>query len=267
LNSLEKLHFYQKVSMFQDSSQNENGNDEVLTQDESIYSSVIECPHEYITNNGVCAGCGVNYAGWNQKGKVYYSKPTLCPQNKSGDRNILNDLAKYNLPDEIRHEANEIFRKINMPTRRGKERTKMLFFLVYTAYREKGLAVYPTALAKDMGLKPGDVSRALTSYSEAQTNYHPNIGKVSAIEALVCLCSSLEIIDIIDDVKEMANEILTKCPSLNEEFPHKVSAGILTYFMEINGIKIPQETFRKHVDFSDVTIKEIHQRIGKIYNQ
>lgn len=240
---------------------------ETLTQDESIYSSVIECPHEYITNNGVCAGCGLNYAGWNQKGKIYYNKTTLCPQNKSSDRNILNDLAKYSFPDEIRHEANEIFRKINMPTRRGRERSKMLFFLVYTAYREKGQAIDPQVLAKKMGLKGGDVSRALTLYSEAQTNYHPKIGKASAIDALVCLCSSLDLVDIIDDVKEMANEILSKCPTLNEEFPHKVSAGILTYFMEINGIKIPQDIFKRHVDFSDVTIKEIHQRIGKIYNQ
>jgi hypothetical protein len=107
----------------------------------------------------------------------------------------------------------------------------------------------------------------LTAFSEVHTGFRPKIKRATPLDALPELCASLELESITEDVLEMAKEIMEKCPSLNEEFPHKVSAGILSYFMEINGIKIPQELFKKKVDFSDVTIKDIHQRITKIHNQ
>jgi hypothetical protein len=238
-----------------------------FSQKENIHSSALDCPHEYIDTNGLCIGCGTIQESWYQKGRVYYSKTPLHNLTKVNDRNILKDLAGYNFPEDIKYEANDIFRKIGMPTKRGNERNKMLFFLVYTAFRQKGRFVNPQVLGKEMGLSPGDINRALTAFSEVQTGFRPKIKRATPLDALPELCASLELESITEDVLEMAKEIMEKCPSLNEEFPHKVSAGILSYFMEINGIKIPQELFKKKVDFSDVTIKDIHQRITKIHNQ
>ena len=232
-----------------------------------IHSSVLECPHEYITANGVCAGCGTTHAGWAQKGRIYYSKGPSHVTSKVNDRSVLADLSKYNFPEDIKHEANDIFRKIGMPTKRSNERNKMLFFLVYTAYRQKNRVVNPQILGKEMGLTPGDINRALTAYSEVQTGYRPKIKRATPLDAIPELCNSLGLEHLSQDVLEIAKEILEKCPKLNEEFPHKVAGGILSYFMEYNGITMPREVFKNKVDFSDVTIKDIHQRITKIHNQ
>lgn len=234
---------------------------------ENIHSSVLACPHEYITANGVCAGCGTTYAGWNQKGRVYYSKGPSHTVTKTNDRSVLGDLAKYNFPDDIKHEANDIFREIGMPTKRGNERNKMLFFLVYTAHRQKDRFVNPQVLGKEMGLSTGDINRALTAFSEVQTGYRPKIKRATPLDALPELCANLGLDHVTQDVLEIAKEVMEKCPSLKEEFPHKVAAGILSYFMEFNGIRVPADSFKKEVDFSDVTIKDIHQRITKIHNQ
>lgn len=239
-----------------------------MSRDNEVgYISALECPHEYISANGVCAGCGITYAGWSHKGRNYYNKAPSHVITKVVDRNILSDLSKYNFPDEIKHAANAIFQKIGTPTRRGQERNKMLFFLVYSAHKEKGKIISPQALGKDMGLSNGDINRALTAYSEAQTGYRPPQIKISPIDALPELCESLNLDYLTEEAVEIAKDVLAKCPSLREEFPHKVAAGILRYYMDINGIQVSPEIFKEKVDFSDVTIKDIYERITIIHNQ
>lgn len=234
---------------------------------ESIHSIVKACPHEYITTEGVCAGCGATYAGWNQKGRTYYSKGPSQTTGKINDRSIIPDLTKYNFPEDIMYEADDIFHQIGSPTKRSNERVKMLFFLVYTAHRNKGRFVNPQALGKTMGVSSGDINRALTAFSEVQTGYRPKINRTTPLDALPGLCDDLNLEQIKDDILVVGREILEKCPSLKEEFPHKVAAGILSYYMEYNGIRISPEVFKKTVDFSDVTINNIHQRITKIHNE
>lgn len=237
-----------------------------LNREISIYREVLDCPHEYFTANGVCAGCGTTYPNWAVESNTSdYRNSTYVPNNYS--RNILGDLAEYSFPEDIKHEANKIFSDIGMPTKRSNERKKMLFYLVYTAYRQKGSFVNPQSLGKEMGLSPGDVNRALTAFSEVQTGFRPKIRKATPLDAIPNLCLNLGLDHITEDVVNLAKEILEKCPSLREEFPQKVAAGILSYFMEYNGILIPRDVFKNKVDFSDVTIKDIHQRITKIHNQ
>lgn len=233
----------------------------------AVHTTILSCPHEYITTDGVCAGCGTTYAGWSCKGKIFHSKGPNHIITKINDRSILPDLAKYNFTEDIKHEANNIFLRIGRPTKRGKERDKMLFFLVYTAYREKQKFVNPQSLGKEMGLAPGDVNKALTTFSEAQTGYRPRIKRATLLDAIPKLCEELEHEEWIPELLEIGKDVLKKNRNLNEEFPQKVAAGIISYFMEFNGIKLPPEQLKEKVNLSDVTIKEIHQRITRIHNE
>src|SRR5438105_6674616 len=52
------------------------------------------------------------------------------------NRTILNDLAQYLLPDDIKNTADVIYNKMTYRVRRGKIRFQMLFFCVYCAYLE-----------------------------------------------------------------------------------------------------------------------------------
>lgn len=218
-----------------------------------------ECTHEYITTEGSCGYCGLTDLYWN------YPKETSAP-SKTVARSILTDLTKHNFPEEIKHTANEVYQRIGMMTKRGRERDKMLFFCVYTAYKSKGQCINPKVLAKEMGISNGDVNRALTSFSQIQTGFSLPSVKTSPIDTIPEFCTALNLDNVTEDVIELTKDILQKCPSLHEEFPHKVGAGILRYYIEINGIQIPSEVFRKTVEFSDVTIKDIYERIMRIHN-
>lgn len=224
---------------------------------------MLECQHDYITGDGACQSCGAVMDGWTPTPRVYSTRPA----SKSSERTVDADLSKYNFSQEIVDEANDIFRRIGRPTKRGNERKKMVFFLVYTAHRQKNCAVNPQSLGKRMDLEPGDINRALTAFSEVQTGYRPQFQRATPLAALPELCRCLDLEHVIDEVTEVGRDVISKCPSLNEEFPHKVAAGILSYYMDISGIKIDPRTFKNSVDFSDVTIKDIHRRITLIHNQ
>lgn len=230
------------------------------------HESISNCLHEYIGSEGSCSACGLSCSLYTPRTREPTGDKASLHFNKNNDRSIIPDLAKYNFPEDIKHHANDLFRKIGLPTKRSHERNKMLFYLIYTAYREKGQFISPQTLGKQMNLTQGDINRSLNQYSEVNTKYRPKICRATPIDALPELCSSLDLEHLIEDVKELGREILSKSPNLAEEFPHKVAAGILSYFMEFNGIKISNETFKRRVDFSDVTIKDIHQRIAKVHN-
>jgi transcription initiation factor TFIIIB Brf1 subunit/transcription initiation factor TFIIB len=49
-----------------------------------------------------------------------------------------------------------------------------------------------------------------------------------------------------------------------EESPQKISAGIIQFFMVMNGIQFKKKEFAKMFGFSEVTINNIFKRIVSI---
>lgn len=222
----------------------------------------MSCQHEYIMRNGACAECGVTFINLSSKGDFFEKEYTFKPTNRS----IASELTRFNQPDDICQKADEIYRKIGTPTKRGKERDKMLFFCLYSAYRESDIFANPQVLGQEMGLTNGDIARALTAFSEVQTGYRPKSLKTSPAEIIPQLCSSLGLDHISEEVIEILNDVIEKCPGLLEEFPHKVAAGALKYYMDINGIQIPNSSFHKVFCFSDITLKDVQERISMLHN-
>jgi hypothetical protein len=236
------------------------------SDDVDVRSTILTCPHEYITASGVCAGCGTTCAAWNTKGKVFYKSKPAHLSSKTNTRSILPDLNAYNFPENIKYKADAIFDQLGAPTKRGNERKKMLFYLVYRAYQENDQVINPYNLGAEMGLQRTDVCKASNLFQDNK-GYRPRNKRALPTDALPDLCKELDLEHLTESVLELGNEILEKEPRLVDELPHKVAAGILVYFMEIHGIKISPELLKDKITFSEVTIKEIHQRVSKIHNQ
>jgi hypothetical protein len=54
---------------------------------------------------------------------------------------------------------------------------------------------------------------------------------------------------------------MEKDKTLMEESPQKISAGIIQFFMVMNGIQFKKKEFAKMFGFSEVTINNIFKRI------
>jgi transcription initiation factor TFIIIB Brf1 subunit/transcription initiation factor TFIIB len=154
---------------------------------------------------------------------------------------------------------------MNCPTKRSKKRKLLLFFCIYSAYMELGIPQIPNLIAKKVGISSSEVSKAMALFSESQTGYHPPYMLITPLHYLPDYCAKLGFTDSTKEmVYEMAKNIMEKDKTLMEESPQKISAGIIQFFMVMNGIQFKKKEFAKMFGFSEVTINNIFKRIVSI---
>ncbi|MCJ7636188.1 MAG: hypothetical protein MUO21_01725 [Nitrososphaeraceae archaeon] len=182
------------------------------------------------------------------------------------DRSILNDLKPFHFPDEIKNQADAIYNKMIPRVRRGKIRNQMLFFCVYCAYLELNQDVNPIQLGAEFKLKPGDVQRCDSIFSPLQTGYRPPSTNISPTRYLPDYCQNMELSqEATNEVIQLSASILKKDPTLFQENPQTVAAGLLRYYTITNGIDDPQK-ITKVTHRSNVTVEGIYRRIAAIDN-
>lgn len=185
------------------------------------------------------------------------------------NRTILNDLKTLPYPDDIKNEADVIYNKMKYQVRRGKIRNQMIFYCVYCSYRELNREVDPIQLGLDFGLNHGDVQRCESLFSPLQTGYKPPCKDTSPLQCLSNYCEEIGLAkDAVDDIKILAKHIMLKEPSLYQENPHTVAAGLLRYFVVMNGIIIDDPQKLKLITGrSTATIDNMYRLISSIDNK
>ncbi|MEM2987184.1 MAG: hypothetical protein QXV60_03700, partial [Nitrososphaerota archaeon] len=169
---------------------------------------------------------------------------------------------------DIKNQADVIYNKMKYQVRRGKIRHQMLFFCVYCAYLELNRNVNPIELGEIFGLSQGEVQRCNSLFSPLQTGYKPPSRNISPISYLPDFCKNIGLSqDALESIINMAVIILNKDPSLYQENPQTVAAGLLRYYIITNGIMIedPQRITRV-TNRSIVTIESMFKRICTIDN-
>lgn len=205
------------------------------------------------------------YVGGNG-GKVEYTKCHSIP--KSADRSIMNDLEKLNLPEDVKLEAERIFHRLSTSTKRGKRRKKLLFYCIFNAYNMLGQPQDPKFIAELVDISPTEMTKAFSMCSEIQTNYRPpNIHKTP----LDFLPQHIQRVGLdstcTDDIMALGSEVLLKDPELYEHYPQVVAAGILLYYLTINGISVDKKKFAELFRRSEMTIVKMFKRISQVHNE
>ena len=198
-------------------------------------------------------------------GKSEYSHCHAIP--RLSERTINPDLEKLNLPDDVRLEAERIFQQLATNTKRGKRRKKLLFYCVLNAYNTLGQPQDPKLIAELVGISPTEMTKAFSMCSQAQTSYKPLTTFRSPLDFIP---SHIELVglnsDCIPDVIKLGTEILERDSELAEHYPQVVAAGILLYYMTINGATINKKKFAETFRRSEMTINKMFKHISQIHN-
>lgn len=184
------------------------------------------------------------------------------------ERTILPDLKGYPFPDDIKNKADVIYNKMKYQVRRGKIRFQMLFFCIYCAHIELGIDVNPIQLGAQFGLTSGEVQKCDSLFSPLQTGYKPPFKNASPLGYLSDYITRMDLSeDLVTHVTQTAANILRKDPTLYQENPQTVAAGLLRYYMFTNGITSEeQDKINRVTDRSNVTIDGMFRRICQIDN-
>lgn len=224
--------------------------------------SITVCPHDFIRSDGVCTGCGIVFANFHTGDLGGFANGANHPL----DPGIKPDMERIPLPDDVKEKANEIYRRLKRQTHRGKKRKLLVFFCIFNAYAELKTPKDPRHLARLVGLSPHEVIRAFSQFPAVQTGYQVDNQPTSPIDLIPDYCSRLDAELNIPMVEDLAREILSKSRALQEKYPQKVAAGIIQYFMTINGVKYNKKQFAAAMGLSDATISSMFREIAMIHN-
>lgn len=222
------------------------------------------CSHESINAQHCCIECGILI-------RQFFAEDT---KNFTGShcnirtptKNIVKDLVNLEIEEDIKHKANEIFRELTNKTPKIKKKKQSLFFCLYEACKQLGIKKDSHILAKLVDLPIKDITTALTAFSTTQTGYKTIITKIMATDLIPDYCQRLNFdADQVKDVKNMSETIFKNDPELKEEMPRKMVAGILKFYMYINGITYSKDEFTEVVGFSEATLNILFKKISPAY--
>lgn len=200
---------------------------------------------------------------------ISFIKP-IKNNKKKPEKSILKELQKYELPQHITVKADVIYTKMRHQVRRGGIRIKQLFICTYYAYIELNETVEPYTLGMNVfKLTRNEIQISYNIFSPLQTGYYPPSVITSCKDYIAIFCKKMNISDnSLERINNMSDIFIQKDPSLAEESPQTLAAGILHYYMLTNGIvtennnEIITVTSR-----SFVTIQSISKKISLIDNK
>jgi hypothetical protein len=189
-----------------------------------------------------------------------YSKKTV--------RSILPDLIEYNqFSEDIKNRANAIYMQMKHNTKRAKKRKLLLFFCVYSAYKELGINVNPSDLGHIFNLSSGELQKTESMFSHLQTGYKPVCNVRTIYDYISDYCIKIGMEEFIPNITLLCQTILLKNKDLSQASCQPAAAGMIKYYMTINGIELSNKNaLAEAADRSDTTVECMYKRICAVDN-
>lgn len=196
--------------------------------------------------------------------------PLPGPTIGSGStKTIRDELQKLDLPESIRAIANDIHAQLvpDTGTRRCGVRKNLIFFCIYNAYLMAGEIRDPFEIARLVDIPASAIPHALKQFSYPHTSFRmPQITTHpwDLIEQYARQQSIRE--DLLPSIKELCVR-LTSAPEFKKFMPQPVAAGVLRYYMELNGLPLALEQFLKTYNLTHLALEKAYEAIVRYDNQ
>jgi len=190
-----------------------------------------------------------------------YSETAVVKKSKA--LSILPDLAPFSFPEDVKQNADSIYRRMGCPTKRKNVRLQLLFWCIYNSFREFNRHVDKERLGRQFGLSDKDIKRTSSIFSPLQTGYHQPDFKVRPHDYAAAMCEAVGIDETtVPQVLEYFDYLLTVQPALSQRKPKTAAAAMLQHYMDTHGIVLCDPgAVSAAADITSVTIKGI---VGKI---
>lgn len=154
----------------------------------------------------------------------------------------IKDLSKYRIPPCIKDKANELARRLKLDKRKGKRKKILLYFLIKSAYAEKGWICDPKVIESELELTKREVNCANSTYNEAQIGYAPPIVSNFYGNFIPYYLYQLGIEDsgiISQQIIDYSKKLITG--DLEQKFPHDLALAVILYYLQLHGYKTKKD--------------------------
>lgn len=186
---------------------------------------------------------------------------TIVP-TKNGNQGILKDLEQYSIPQDVKEEANKIYKSLNISIKRGKRRKRVIFFCLFHAFHRLGQTKDPKQLADLLGISPTEATKASVHCTEELVEYYSPIDFLENIIESVGLDKST----CLEEIKALIQKVIEKDSEIQEFYPQVVAAAVVLFYMISQGYSVNRKEFSKRVRRSEMTINKVFRKVWKICN-
>ena len=220
------------------------------------------CEHKILDAQNNCLNCGIPV-------RQFYNEDTKTLRSGNlHSKNIIKDLENIEIEENIKHMANQTFKEllINMP--KIKKKKQSLFFCLYEACKRLGIQKDSHTIAKLIDMPKKHILTALTSFSTTQTGCKTMVIETTPLDLLPEYTNQLKFTESqTQEIIDITKVILENDQELSEEMPRKLIAGVLKYYMCINGIIYDKKQFTELIEFSEATLNVLLKKISLAYSK
>lgn len=239
---------------------------------ETTVDPMNECQHETLNVDGSCAICGMVCR------RLFSGDPSVANTHtyttthallKSTERTLLKDMEQLQIPDDVRQRADQIYQRLPINTRRGNKRKQLIYWCVFNAFLELGYKKNPQDVARIVGIRSGEITKANSAYSEIQTGYRSacRVVEFSPTHFIPQYCQELKLDEnYTEQIVSFAGQLLKQTPSLMEGTPQAIAAGLTMYYLTLHGVTIDNKQFATIVKLSEVTINKAYRLVAAADN-
>lgn len=225
--------------------------------------SSTEQDRDYFTNK-----VDISYSG----NKIKYEN---SQEESISKANILKDLEGLQIPFDVKYEASNIFRKLNIRTR-GNRRKKILYYCLFFAYRKLNTVKDPKEICKLLGITSVNTNKdffykfclLLDDEEKSQMKLNQQVVPEDFFDSILeKLSEGLIFLNsfCVEDVKNLLQEIRAKRQIIEEEFPPKIIAtGVFLYYLHRNGMKIDTDAYARHLECSKIVLERFLNQILEV---
>lgn len=184
-------------------------------------------------------------------------------------KTIYDELQRLDLPESIRAHANDIYARLagDTGTRRCSVRRNLIFFCVYNGYLEAGEVRDPVEIAKLVGITPNMIAHALKQFSYPLTSYRIKNVTTSPCDLIEQYARQQGIReDLMTHLRDLCAR-WTAAPVFSRMKPQPVAAGVLRYYMELNGLPLDIDQLLKTYHLTHLALDQAYEKIVELDNQ
>lgn len=194
-----------------------------------------------------------------------------CKKNTRDDV-FYKELKVLPFPDNIKNEAFNIYKLMNLNIKRRNNRLGLKYFCIYNAYTNLNQAKDPVQLAKNFGLQPDELHKIFKMFSTHKTKYKMKSITITPLNYIKEYYENTGLrLDEINGIIEFANSIVEKSEvaielNLEEDYPQEIAASIIVFYMSKMYNILPPTKFYDYINISDTKLNKMINKIGIIYN-
>jgi hypothetical protein len=188
---------------------------------------------------------------------------SINPETKQS-KSIKQDLKKYDIEDTIVHEAEKIFYELGKPTKKGSQRTQLLYYCTEMAYNSLGITCDSKSLRTLFGITKQEANKARKLFITYSSEHRPKreiethefcVNKY--MNEIYSQYSSLSF-----PITELIHRIIKQEVIFSQEIPSKFSMVVISLVFGMLGISYHKISMTKYIELAPMTFDKM---IKKVY--